>query len=85
MKSILHFILHILTQPPILLPLIPFIPLLLQNKSPSPITSPTIKTILPFLILTPRPQLLSKSLQPFPKIFQHPFPLQPILPNNQAI
>ncbi|WP_313957871.1 PTS transporter subunit IIC, partial [Staphylococcus aureus] len=44
-----------------------------------------MKTILPFLILTPPPHLLLPSLHPFPKIFQHPFPLQAILPNNQPI
>ncbi|MCO0862478.1 PTS ascorbate transporter subunit IIC [Staphylococcus pasteuri] len=85
MKSILDFIVDILSQPAILVALIAFIGLLVQKKSASAITSGTIKTMLGFLILSAGAEVVSKSLEPFGKIFQHAFGVQGIVPNNEAI
>lgn len=85
MKAILDFIVDILSQPAILVAFIAFVGLLVQKKSASAITSGTIKTMLGFLILSAGAEVVSKSLEPFGKIFQHAFGVQGIVPNNEAI
>lgn len=85
MRSILDFIVDILSQPSILVALIAFIGLIVQRKSASEITSGTIKTILGFLILSAGANVVVNSLEPFGKIFQHAFGVQGIVPNNEAI
>lgn len=52
MKSILDFIVDILSQPAILVAFIALIGLLVQKKPASVVTTGTIKTILGFLILS---------------------------------
>lgn len=85
MKSILDFIVDILSQPAILVALIAFIGLMVQKKPASVVTSGTIKTILGFLILSAGAGVVVQSLEPFGKIFQHAFGVQGVVPNNEAI
>ena len=85
MKPILDFIVDILSQPAILVALIAFIGLIMQKKSATDITSGTIKTILGFLVLSAGANVVTQSLEPFGKIFQHAFGVQGVVPNNEAI
>ncbi|PTK26340.1 PTS ascorbate transporter subunit IIC [Staphylococcus hominis] len=85
MPSVLDFIVDILSQPAILVALIALIGLLVQKKSPTVVTTGTIKTMLGFLILSAGAGVVSKSLEPFGKIFQHAFGVQGVVPNNEAI
>lgn len=85
MHSVLDFIVDILSQPAILVALIALIGLLVQKKSPTVVTTGTIKTMLGFLILSAGAGVVSKSLEPFGKIFQHAFGVQGVVPNNEAI
>ncbi|AMG61903.1 PTS ascorbate transporter subunit IIC [Staphylococcus lugdunensis] len=85
MHAILDFIVDILSQPAILVALIALIGLLVQKKSATAITTGTIKTMLGFLILSAGAGVVSNSLEPFGKIFQHAFGVQGVVPNNEAI
>ncbi|ANK38887.1 PTS system ascorbate-specific transporter subunit IIC [Staphylococcus sp. AntiMn-1] len=85
MKPILDFIVDILSQPAILVALIALIGLIMQKKSATDITSGTIKTILGFLVLSAGANVVTQSLEPFGKIFQHAFGVQGVVPNNEAI
>lgn len=85
MKSILDFIVDILSQPAILVAFIALIGLLVQKKPASVVTTGTIKTILGFLILSAGAGVVVQSLEPFGKIFQHAFGVQGVVPNNEAI
>lgn len=85
MHSLLDFIVDILSQPAILVALIALIGLLVQKKSATVVTTGTIKTMLGFLILSAGAGVVSKSLEPFGKIFQHAFGVQGVVPNNEAI
>ncbi|WP_210135778.1 PTS ascorbate transporter subunit IIC [Staphylococcus sp. GDX8P80P] len=85
MRSVLDFIVDILSQPAILVALIALIGLLVQKKSATVITTGTIKTMLGFLILSAGAGVVSNSLEPFGKIFQHAFGVQGVVPNNEAI
>ena len=85
MHAILDFIVDILSQPAILDALIALIGLLVQKKSATAITTGTIKTMLGFLILSAGAGVVSNSLEPFGKIFQHAFGVQGVVPNNEAI
>ena len=85
MKPILDFIVDVLSQPAILVALIAFIGLIMQKKSATDITSGTIKTILGFLVLSAGANVVTQSLEPFGKIFQHAFDVQGVVPNNEAI
>ncbi|PTI09584.1 PTS ascorbate transporter subunit IIC [Staphylococcus xylosus] len=85
MKPILDFIVDVLSQPAILVALIAFIGLIMQKKSATDITSGTIKTILGFLVLSAGANVVTQSLEPFGKIFQHAFGVQGVVPNNEAI
>lgn len=85
MKPILDFIVDVLSQPAILVALIAFIGLIVQKKSATDITSGTIKTILGFLVLSAGANVVTQSLEPFGKIFQHAFGVQGVVPNNEAI
>ncbi|NJI16168.1 PTS ascorbate transporter subunit IIC, partial [Staphylococcus agnetis] len=85
MKSILDFIVDILSQPAILVALIAFIGLMVQKKPASVVTTGTIKTLLGFLILSAGAGVVVQSLEPFGKIFQHAFGVQGVVPNNEAI
>lgn len=76
MKPILDFIVDILSQPAILVALIALIGLIMQKKSATDITSGTIKTILGFLVLSAGANVVTQSLEPFGKIFQHAFGVQ---------
>ena len=80
MHAILDFIVDILSQPAILVALIALIGLLVQKKSAT-----AIKTMLGFLILSAGAGVVSNSLEPFGKIFQHAFGVQGVVPNNEAI
>ena len=80
MHAILDFIVDILSQPAILVALIALIGLLVQKKSATAIT-----TMLGFLILSAGAGVVSNSLEPFGKIFQHAFGVQGVVPNNEAI
>ena len=85
MHARLDFIVDILSQPAILVALIALIGLLVQKKSATAITTGTIKTMLGFLILSAGAGVVSNSLEPFGKIFQHAFGVQGVVPNNEAI
>lgn len=85
MHSVLDFIVDILSQPAILVSLIALIGLLVQKKPATVITTGTIKTMLGFLILSAGAGVVSNSLEPFGKIFQHAFGVQGVVPNNEAI
>ncbi|MBF7020179.1 PTS ascorbate transporter subunit IIC [Staphylococcus sp. 18_1_E_LY] len=85
MKPILDFIVDILSQPAILVAMIALVGLLVQKKSAVDVTSGTIKTILGFLVLSAGANVVTQSLEPFGKIFQHAFGVQGVVPNNEAI
>ncbi|MDU9418482.1 PTS ascorbate transporter subunit IIC [Staphylococcus lloydii] len=85
MKPILDFIVDILSQPAILVATIALVGLLVQKKSAVDVTSGTIKTILGFLVLSAGANVVTQSLEPFGKIFQHAFGVQGVVPNNEAI
>ncbi|MCE5090449.1 PTS ascorbate transporter subunit IIC [Staphylococcus devriesei] len=85
MRSVLDFIVDILSQPAILVALIALIGLLVQKKPATVVTTGTIKTMLGFLILSAGAGVVSNSLEPFGKIFQHAFGVQGVVPNNEAI
>ncbi|SUM35145.1 PTS system ascorbate-specific transporter subunit IIC [Staphylococcus gallinarum] len=85
MKPILDFIVDVLSQPAILVALIALIGLIVQKKSAADVTSGTIKTILGFLVLSAGANVVTQSLEPFGKIFQHAFGVQGVVPNNEAI
>lgn len=85
MKAILDFIVDILSQPAILVALIALVGLVVQKKSATVVTTGTIKTMLGFLILSAGADVVSNSLEPFGKIFQHAFGVQGVVPNNEAI
>lgn len=85
MHSVLDFIVDILSQPAILVSLIALIGLLVQKKPATVVTTGTIKTMLGFLILSAGAGVVSNSLEPFGKIFQHAFGVQGVVPNNEAI
>lgn len=85
MKPILDFIVDILSQPAILVAMIALVGLLVQKKSTVDVTSGTIKTILGFLVLSAGANVVTQSLEPFGKIFQHAFGVQGVVPNNEAI
>lgn len=85
MKPILDFIVDVLSQPAILVAMIALIGLLMQKKSAVDVTSGTIKTILGFLVLSAGANVVTQSLEPFGKIFQHAFGVQGVVPNNEAI
>ncbi|MCH4532916.1 PTS ascorbate transporter subunit IIC [Staphylococcus haemolyticus] len=85
MHSLLDFIVDILSQPAILVSLIALIGLLVQKKPATVVTTGTIKTMLGFLILSAGAGVVSNSLEPFGKIFQHAFGVQGVVPNNEAI
>lgn len=85
MRSVLDFIVDVLSQPAILVALIALIGLLVQKKPATVVTTGTIKTMLGFLILSAGAGVVSHSLEPFGKIFQHAFGVQGVVPNNEAI
>ena len=85
MRSVLDFIVDVLSQPAILVALIALIGLLVQKKSATVVTTGTIKTMLGFLILSAGAGVVSNSLEPFGEIFQHAFGVQGVVPNNEAI
>jgi PTS system ascorbate-specific IIC component len=85
MKPILDFIVDILSQPAILVAMIALVGLIVQKKSAVDVTSGTIKTILGFLVLSAGANVVTQSLEPFGKIFQHAFGVQGVVPNNEAI
>ncbi|HHU6751417.1 TPA: PTS ascorbate transporter subunit IIC [Staphylococcus pseudintermedius] len=85
MQTILDLIVDVLSQPAILVALIAFIGLVVQQKPASVVTSGTIKTILGFLVLSAGAGVVVQSLEPFGKIFQHAFGVQGVVPNNEAI
>ena len=79
MKPILDFIVDVLSQPAILVALIALIGLIVQKKSAADVTSGTIKTILGFLVLSAGANVVTQSLEPFGKIFQHAFGVQGVV------
>lgn len=85
MQAILDFIVDVLSQPAILVAMIALIGLIVQKKSAVDVTSGTIKTVLGFLVLSAGASVVTQSLEPFGKIFQHAFGVQGVVPNNEAI
>ncbi|WP_067143456.1 PTS ascorbate transporter subunit IIC [Oceanivirga salmonicida] len=85
MKSILNFIVDILSNPAILVGFIALIGLLLQKKPVTDIIKGTIKTILGFVVLGGGAGVVVAALQPMGGMFEKAFNIQGVIPNNEAI
>ncbi|WP_026679408.1 PTS ascorbate transporter subunit IIC [Fictibacillus gelatini] len=84
-ERFLKLIMDILSQPAVLVALIALIGLIIQKKPKSEIIKGTTKTFLGFLVISAGAGIISSSLEPFGKMFQHAFHVTGVVPNNEAI
>lgn len=85
MDAVLSILVDILSQPAVLVAIIAFIGLIMQQKSAADVTKGTTKTLLGFIVLSAGAGVVSTSLTPFGKMFQEAFGVQGVVPNNEAI
>lgn len=85
MNGIIKLLVDIASQPALLVALIALIGLVIQKKSTSDIIKGTLKTWIGFVVLSAGADVVTGSLEPFGKMFQHAFNVQGVVPNNEAI
>ena len=85
MNGIIRLLVDIASQPALLVALIALIGLVIQKKSTSDIIKGTLKTWIGFVVLSAGADVVTGSLEPFGKMFQHAFNVQGVVPNNEAI
>lgn len=85
MNGFIKTLVDIASEPALLVALIAFIGLLIQKKSASDIIKGTLKTLIGFVVLSKGADIVTGSLEPFGKMFQHAFNVQGVVPNNEAI
>lgn len=84
-ERILKLMMDILSQPAVLIALISLVGLIIQKKPTSEIVKGTTKTFLGFLVISAGAGIITQSLDPFGKMFQHAFNVTGVVPNNEAI
>lgn len=85
MNGIIKLLVDIASQSALLVALIALIGLVIQKKSTSDIIKGTLKTWIGFVVLSAGADVVTGSLEPFGKMFQHAFNVQGVVPNNEAI
>ncbi|GGJ95763.1 PTS ascorbate transporter subunit IIC [Lentibacillus kapialis] len=85
MEAALSVLVDILSEPAVLVAIIAFVGLIMQQKSAADITKGTTKTLLGFIVLSAGAGVVSGSLTPFGDMFQEAFGVQGVVPNNEAI
>lgn len=85
MNGLIKVLVDIASQPALLVALIALIGLVIQKKSTSDIIKGTLKTWIGFVVLSAGADVVTGSLDPFGKMFQHAFNVQGVVPNNEAI
>lgn len=85
MNGLLKVIIDIASTPAILVALIAILGLVLQKKPTGDVIRGGIKTFVGFIVLTAGANVVSGSLAPFGKMFEHAFNVTGVVPNNEAI
>ncbi len=85
MENFLKVIMDILSEPSIIIALVVFIGLILQNKKLSETVAPTIKAMVGYLVIASAAGIITASLDPMGKMIQQGFNVQGVIPNNEAI
>lgn len=85
MNGFISTLVDFASEPALLVALIALIGLLIQKKPASDVIKGTLKTLIGFVVLSAGADVVTGSLEPFGKMFQHAFNVQGVVPNNEAI